>query len=88
MITDIQIDADYLLIIEKETVFNHFLFGEYQKYLGKIIIATGKGYPDYSIKKFLKKINFLYPDLIYFYLGDYDPYGIDILMNYTFSSEK
>ena len=49
---------------------------------------TGKGYPDYSTKKLLKRINTEYPYLVFFYLGDYDPYGIDILFNYTFSSEK
>ena len=58
------------------------------------VIITGKGYPDYGtkyeiniIRKFLKRIWIQNPNLPFFYLGDYDIYGIDILFNYTFSSQ-
>ncbi len=50
------------------------------------IIITGKGYPDYATRSFLEKLVENFPYLPIFYLGDYDPYGFDILTCYCFSS--
>lgn len=47
----------------------------------------GKGYPDLSTKRFLKKISEKFSHIPFFYLGDYDTYGFDILLNYTFSNK-
>ena len=38
-------------------------------------------------RKFLKRLWLDYPELPFYYLGDYDIYGIEILFNYSFGSE-
>ena len=37
-------------------------------------------------RKFLKFLWFHYPTIPFFYLGDLDPFGFDILLNYAFGS--
>jgi DNA topoisomerase VI subunit A len=48
MISSLQISASFLLVVEKETIFNQLLqsYGE----LPDCVIVTGKGYPDYATK--------------------------------------
>ena len=36
-----------------------------------------------KLRKFLKMIFKLYPEIPFFYLGDYDAFGIDILCDYV-----
>lgn len=78
--------AKFILIVEKETVFNHVTSADYKKYLGDCIIITGKGYSDLSTKLFLRKLSFEFPDLPKFFLGDFDPFAVDILCQYQFSN--
>lgn len=84
--SDIVIEADFILIVEKETVFFKLVNEQNTELLKSSVIVTGKGYPDYATKKFLKLLNYKYPTLPIFFLGDSDPFGFDILCKYCFST--
>ena len=81
----------FVLIVEKETLFFN-LVGNYQFYskFPNAIIITGKGYPDYITKIFIKKLsnqlnNYNIP---FIYFGDHDPHGLEIYLNYVFGSTQ
>ena len=79
----------FILIVEKETIFFNLLENNlFTQVFKNIVLITGKGYPDYLTKIFIKKIYNLYPDIPYFYFGDHDPNGIEIYLNYLFGSKK
>ena len=77
----------FVLIIEKETLFFN-LIGNYQffKKFPNAIIITGKGYPDYITKVFIKKLYNLFNNIPFIYFGDHDPHGFEIYLNYIFGS--
>ena len=77
----------FVLIIEKETLFFN-LVGNYQffKKFPNAIIITGKGYPDYITKIFIKKLYNLFNNIPFIYFGDHDPHGFEIYLNYIFGS--
>lgn len=76
----------YVLVVEKETVFSDLLSQNCPEFFSEVLLITGRGYPDYLTKNFVKQILTQHPHLPIFYLGDFDPFGIDILMNYMFST--
>ena len=85
-----QENCDFALIVEKDSVYNQLIqegFFEIGNFPRGVLI-TGKGYPDYSTKLLVKKLFLKKPELIFFYLGDADPHGIDIFLNYLFSTAK
>ena len=77
----------FVLIIEKETLFFN-LIGNYKffKKFPNSIIITGKGYPDYITKVFIKKLYNLVNNIPFIYFGDHDPHGFEIYLNYIFGS--
>ena len=79
----------FVLIIEKETLFFN-LVGNYQffKKFPNAIIITGKGYPDYITKVFIKKLSNLVSNIPFIYFGDHDPHGLEIYLNYIFGSTQ
>ena len=80
----------FVLIVEKETLFFN-LVGNYQFYnkFPNAIIITGKGYPDYITKIFIKKLfNQLCNNIPFIYFGDHDPHGFEIYLNYVFGSTQ
>ena len=79
----------FVLIVEKETLFFN-LVGNYQFYnkFPNAIIITGKGYPDYITKIFIKKLSNQLNDVPFIYFGDHDPHGFEIYLNYIFGSTQ
>ena len=77
----------FVLIVEKETLFFN-LVGNYQFYskFPNAIIITGKGYPDYITKIFIKKLSNQLNNVPFIYFGDHDPHGFEIYLNYIFGS--
>lgn len=54
-ITDIESDADFILLVEKDAVFMRLAEDRlYNKF--KCIIITGKGQPDVATRMFLRKL--------------------------------
>jgi len=46
--------ADYILIVEKETVFFHLLMEADPLLAEAALLVTGKGYPDFATRAFVK----------------------------------
>jgi meiotic recombination protein SPO11 len=80
----IQTTAKFILVVEKESIFFNILGNKiYENNFMNSIIVTGKGFPDYLTKYFIKKLVKL-TNLPIFYFGDFDPSGIEIYFNYIF----
>ncbi|KAL8237526.1 hypothetical protein R6Q59_018607 [Mikania micrantha] len=83
-VKDIISVADYILVVEKESVFQR-LANDFFCKNNHCIVITGRGYPDTSTRRFLR----LLIDqlrLPAYCLVDCDPYGFDILTTYRFGS--
>ena len=79
----------FVLIVEKETLFFN-LVGNYQFYskFPNAIVITGKGYPDYITKIFIKRLSEQLNNIPFIYFGDHDPHGLEIYLNYLFGSTQ
>ena len=79
----------FVLIVEKETLFFN-LVGNYQFYskFPNAIVITGKGYPDYITKIFIKRLSEQLSKVPFIYFGDHDPHGLEIYLNYLFGSTQ
>ncbi|CAK9174225.1 unnamed protein product, partial [Ilex paraguariensis] len=76
--------AQYILVVEKESVFQRLANDHFCK-RNRCIVVTGRGYPDVPTRRFLRllveKLG-----LPTYCLVDCDPYGFDILTTYRFGS--
>ncbi|KAK4804596.1 hypothetical protein SAY86_004413 [Trapa natans] len=83
-VTDLRSSAQYILVVEKESVFQR-LANDHFCNTNCCIVITGRGYPDVPTRRFLKLlIEKLH--LPVYCLVDCDPYGFDILCTYRFGS--
>ncbi len=84
-ISNLQSDAEFVLIIEKEAVFSRLSEDGFYDYVPSIII-TAKGQPDMATRLFLKKIHdeLKIPMLA---IMDADVYGFEILRVYSVGSK-
>ncbi len=78
-------DAEFMLVIEKDAVFQDLAEDKFFNYIPCILI-TASGQPDMATRLFIKKV---YQDLRIPILGflDADPYGLDILRVYSIGSK-
>ncbi|XP_073125743.1 meiotic recombination protein SPO11-1 isoform X2 [Henckelia pumila] len=83
-VEDIISVAEYILIVEKESVFQRLANDQFCK-RNRCIVITGRGYPDVPTRRFLRLLSKTLHLPIYC-LVDCDPYGIDILMTFRFGS--
>ncbi|KAL5700015.1 hypothetical protein ACHQM5_025520 [Ranunculus cassubicifolius] len=83
-VRDIVCVADYILVVEKEAVFQRLANDNFCD-THRCIVITGRGYPDVSTRRFLRLLieNLGLPA---YCLVDCDPYGFDILTIYRFGS--
>ncbi|XP_050307110.1 uncharacterized protein LOC126743895 [Anthonomus grandis grandis] len=85
-ICEIQSDAYFIIVVEKEAIFYKLLEENLPKRLTRpFILATGKGYADLNTQLFLKKL-WMVLTIPVFILVDADPDGISIMLNYRFGS--
>jgi DNA topoisomerase VI subunit A len=80
-------EADILFVVEKETVFQHLLENGFSQIFPSAILVTGKGYSDHLTKRFIQNLIKCNPSIASFYVGDMDPHGISIFIDYLFSNE-
>ncbi|KAH7546920.1 hypothetical protein FEM48_Zijuj01G0251900 [Ziziphus jujuba var. spinosa] len=83
-VEDIVSVAQYILVVEKESVFQRLANDQFCN-TNHCIVITGRGYPDVSTRRFLR----LLIDILClpaYCLVDCDPYGFDILCIYRFGS--
>ncbi|KAK6934594.1 Spo11/DNA topoisomerase VI, subunit A, N-terminal [Dillenia turbinata] len=80
--------AQYILVVEKESVFQRLADDQFCN-ANRCIVVTGKGYPDIPTRR----QEFLFLQLLIkelslpiYCLVDCDPYGFDILTTYRFGS--
>ncbi|KAL2927806.1 Meiotic recombination protein SPO11-1, partial [Bienertia sinuspersici] len=76
--------AEYILVVEKESVFQRLAKDKYCS-VNRCIIITGRGYPDIPTRRFLRLLCEKLCIPVYC-LVDSDPYGFDILATYRFGS--
>lgn len=77
-------NAHCILIIEKDTFFQHLLQGSLLKSL-PLVLVTGRGYPDVLTRRLLQRLHRTAPHVPQIYLGDYDPHGVAIFLLYLAS---
>ncbi len=84
-VEDFDSDAEFVLVIEKDAVFQDLAEDKFFNYLPCVLI-TASGQPDMATRMFIKK---LYEELKIPILGflDADPYGLDILRVYSIGSK-
>nr|XP_043622470.1 meiotic recombination protein SPO11-1 isoform X2 [Erigeron canadensis] len=83
-VKDIISVADYILVVEKESVFQRLANDCFCK-TNRCIVITGRGYPDIPTRRFLRLLTEQLKLPVYC-LVDCDPYGFDILTTYRFGS--
>ncbi|CAN6921063.1 unnamed protein product, partial [Brassica oleracea] len=83
-VEDIVSLAEYILVVEKETVFQRLANDMFCK-TNRCIVVTGRGYPDASTRRFLRLLMEKL-QLPVHCLVDCDPYGFEILATYRFGS--
>ncbi|CAK9054426.1 Transmembrane 9 superfamily member 4 (Endomembrane protein 10) (Transmembrane nine protein 4) (AtTMN4) [Durusdinium trenchii] len=79
--------AKVVLVVEKDTIFQHLLHSRLLAAL-PMILVTGRGYPDLLTRRFLQKLHRIAPHLLQLYLGDFDPDGVAIYLLYRTSCEQ
>lgn len=85
-IAKISTKAEFIMIVEKDTVFQKLTHDPMGKqFCDNIILVTAKGYPDISTRLLIKKFDALL-DIPIYILVDADPHGIDIMCTYKFGS--
>nr|CAD1823391.1 unnamed protein product [Ananas comosus var. bracteatus] len=85
-VEDVVSVAHYILVVEKETVFQRLANDKFCE-RNRCIVITGRGYPDVPTRRFLcYLVEQLH--LPIYCLVDCDPYGFDILTTYRFGSMK
>ncbi|XP_076462075.1 meiotic recombination protein SPO11-like [Babylonia areolata] len=80
-------DAQLVLVVEKDATFQNLLTEDFCEHFGKVIIITGKGFPDVGTRLLLRKIwdKFKLP---VFAVVDADPHGIEIMLVYKYGSKN
>ena len=85
-IKSVKSEAEYVLVVEKDTVFSRLVNDNFfGRSLKKCILVTAKGYPDINTRVLLKKIVEKLNIPVYI-IVDADPYGIEIMCTYKFGS--
>ncbi|XP_065862630.1 meiotic recombination protein SPO11-1 isoform X2 [Euphorbia lathyris] len=83
-VKDIVSVAKYILVVEKESVFQRLANDRFCN-SNHCIVITGRGYPDIPTRRFLRLLVEKLCLPVYC-LVDCDPYGFDILTTYRFGS--
>ncbi|XP_028049570.1 meiotic recombination protein W68 [Monomorium pharaonis] len=83
-VTYIRAKAEFVLVIEKDAVFQKLLEENCPRVL-RCILVTGKGYPDVATRMLVKMLSEKMSLPVYI-LVDADPFGVDIMLIYRFGS--
>lgn len=73
-------DVKMMIVVEKDAVFQKLLSEGCPKKMDCVLV-TGKGYPDYASKTFVKVVSETLNIPVYVVV-DADPFGIDIMCMY------
>jgi meiotic recombination protein SPO11 len=82
-ICTIQTNAECVLVVEKDTVFQSLIRTKGFFEINKCIVVTARGFPDNLTLRFLKRlVEISNNEIPVMYLGDLDPHGISISLIY------
>ncbi|XP_026487443.2 meiotic recombination protein SPO11 [Vanessa tameamea] len=84
-IKEFQSTAKFILVVEKDAIFQKLLDEGALVRLGPVIILTGKGYPDVCTRQLLCRV-VKELRLKALALVDYDPHGYEIFLTYKYGS--
>ncbi|CAO4373929.1 unnamed protein product [Caenorhabditis nigoni] len=84
---DIVTEAEFVLVVEKDTIFQKLKDEDFQKMFPRGILVTSKGYPDIATRNVLKMFGEKKNFPIYG-LFDADPHGIEIYLTYKYGATK
>jgi meiotic recombination protein SPO11 len=83
-ICTLQTTAEFVLVVEKDTVFQSLLSSRNFFERNKCILITARGYPDNITIRFTRKLlKIVGSKLPLLYLGDLDPHGVSIALVYN-----
>ncbi|EDW01879.1 GH20206 [Drosophila grimshawi] len=83
----IETNAEMVLIVEKESVFESLLSCNAFSTFGlRFILVTGKGYPDCTTRRIVYRLS-VECNLPAYILVDADPFGIEIMLVYQYGSQ-
>ncbi|XP_050452631.1 meiotic recombination protein W68 [Cataglyphis hispanica] len=85
-VTSIRVKANFVLVIEKDTIFQKLLEEDCPRIL-KCILVTGKGYPDMNTRMLVNILSVKIGLPVYI-IVDANPFGVDIMLLYRFGSSK
>ncbi|KAK7504043.1 hypothetical protein BaRGS_00004775 [Batillaria attramentaria] len=79
--------ARLVIVVEKDATFQKLLTDDFCHTYGRVILITGKGFPDVGTRLMLRRIwdNFHLPVLV---LTDSDPHGVEIMLVYKYGSKN
>jgi meiotic recombination protein SPO11 len=83
----IQTDASFILVVEKDAVFQRLLDEGFCETMRPCIVVTGKGFPDMNTRMLLNRLWRQFSPQICI-LVDADPYGIEIMSVYKYGSRS
>ncbi|KAK3911253.1 Meiotic recombination protein SPO11 [Frankliniella fusca] len=85
-VQSVQSTAKFMLVLEKDTIFQRVLQEGILDRLGPCIVVTGKGYPDVSTRALLSRLEaeLRLPMLA---VMDADPHGVHIMCVYRFGTQ-
>jgi len=78
--------ASFVLVLEKESVLFDLVEQRFMQRHPECILITARGYSDLNTKHLIRELFRSNPRVPFLYLGDYDPFGLDIFLNYCYSS--
>ncbi|CAF1292127.1 unnamed protein product [Adineta steineri] len=75
----------FILVVEKDTVFQHLLNNGFLIRYRNACLITGRGQPDHATRSFLQQLSRLYNDTPIYILTDCDIFGVLIACTYQSS---
>lgn len=79
-VTSIRVKANFVLVIEKDTIFQKLLEEDCPR-IFKCILVTGKGYPDINTRMLVNILSVKIGLPVYI-IVDANPFGVDIMLLY------
>ncbi|EME30796.1 DNA topoisomerase VI subunit A isoform 1 [Galdieria sulphuraria] len=87
-IENIQTDAQFIMIVEKNSVFHHLTQHQFFDRFPKGILLSSSGYPSQAFSDFLVLLRVNCPEAPILFLVDADPYGVHIALCHLQSLQK
>lgn len=84
---EIESNALYLLVIEKDGIFQRLAEDGIQNRF-RCIMITACGYPNIATRALVATLSRVLPHLVVLGLADYNPFGVELLLTYKFGSRS